>query len=119
MLTCTPAQLASDRNIYPCVGLVVSGGHTSLYHCRDPIDLAYLGGTLMTQLVSVRQSGCHVATGIPGGPAVSNLRKVVTVKPLTSPRSLKRADNFDFSFSGLKTQLDMPSWARTSGLLEN
>jgi N6-L-threonylcarbamoyladenine synthase len=30
-------QLAHpDREVYPCVGLVVSGGHTSLYACRGP-----------------------------------------------------------------------------------
>src|SRR5207249_1264540 len=33
------AQLAfPERAVYPCVGLVVSGGHTSLYECRGPIE---------------------------------------------------------------------------------
>ena len=40
-------QLAyPDREVYPCVGLVVSGGHTSLYDCRGPIDAELLGGTI-------------------------------------------------------------------------
>src|SRR6184192_2741744 len=26
-------RLAAGRDIFPCVGLVVSGGHTSLFHC--------------------------------------------------------------------------------------
>src|ERR1700722_8789639 len=31
-------QLAyPGREVYPCLGLVVSGGHTSLYHCRGPL----------------------------------------------------------------------------------
>src|SRR5271166_2175547 len=31
-------QLANpEREVYPCVGLVVSGGHTSLYVCRGPL----------------------------------------------------------------------------------
>src|SRR3974390_2468688 len=39
-------QLASpDREVYPCVGLVVSGGHTSLYVCRGPLACDILGGT--------------------------------------------------------------------------
>ena len=30
-------QLAyPDREVFPCVGLVVSGGHTSLYRCHEP-----------------------------------------------------------------------------------
>src|SRR5205823_12108150 len=40
-------QLAyPDQEVYPCVGLVVSGGHTSLYECRGPIDATILGGTI-------------------------------------------------------------------------
>src|SRR5580704_6041440 len=39
-------RLAAGRDIFPCVGLVVSGGHTSLYHCRDPLHFERLGGTL-------------------------------------------------------------------------
>ena len=27
------ARLAAGRDIFPCVGLVVSGGHTALFHC--------------------------------------------------------------------------------------
>ncbi|MEM6470304.1 MAG: hypothetical protein AAF802_12180, partial [Planctomycetota bacterium] len=37
---------AAERMVYPCVGLVVSGGHTSLYRCDSPLDLEYLGGTI-------------------------------------------------------------------------
>src|SRR5262249_26859785 len=40
-------QLAyPESQVYPCVGLVVSGGHTSLYACRGPIDAEILGGTI-------------------------------------------------------------------------
>src|SRR5947209_5261672 len=27
-------RLAAGKDIFPCVGLVVSGGHTSLFHCK-------------------------------------------------------------------------------------
>src|SRR5262249_8768185 len=30
-------RLAAGRDIFPCVGLVVSGGHTSLFHCHTPL----------------------------------------------------------------------------------
>src|SRR5260370_40304481 len=39
------ARLAAGREIFPCVGLVVSGGHTSLFHCKTPLDFDHLGGT--------------------------------------------------------------------------
>ncbi len=39
-------QLASTEPVYPCIGMVISGGHTSLYQCASPLDLTYLGGTI-------------------------------------------------------------------------
>src|SRR4029077_9524680 len=35
-------RLAAGRDIFPCVGLVVSGGHTVLFHCKEPLDFALL-----------------------------------------------------------------------------
>lgn len=97
-------QLANDCNIYPCIGLVVSGGHTSLYHCCDPIDLSYLGGTIDDAVgEAFDKVGAMLQLGFPGGPAVSKLAEVGDRQAFDFPRSLMKADNFDFSFSGLKT----------------
>src|SRR5438128_6550102 len=38
-------RLAAGRDIFPCVGLVVSGGHTSLFHCKTPLQFDLLGAT--------------------------------------------------------------------------
>ena len=38
-------RLAAGRDIWPCVGLVVSGGHTSLFRCESALNLIMLGGT--------------------------------------------------------------------------
>src|SRR5438477_9272720 len=38
-------RLTASRDIFPCVGLVVSGGHTSLFHCRSALDFQLLGAT--------------------------------------------------------------------------
>jgi tRNA A37 threonylcarbamoyltransferase TsaD len=38
--------MSQAQSVYPCIGLIVSGGHTSLYHARGPLDLEYLGGTI-------------------------------------------------------------------------
>ncbi len=71
-------QMAADQVLYPCIGLVVSGGHTSMYHCLGPLDLTYLGGTIddaageafdkvatMLQLGFPRRAGCF-ETGAAG-----------------------------------------------------
>src|SRR5690349_16693785 len=39
-------RMAAGREVFPCVGLIVSGGHTSLYECRGPLEFHYLGGTI-------------------------------------------------------------------------
>src|SRR5438874_3946260 len=39
-------RLAAGREIFPCVGLVVSGGHTCLFRCKSALDFDLLGATL-------------------------------------------------------------------------
>src|SRR2546423_7632690 len=36
------ARLAAGHDIFPCVGFVVSGGHTILFHCRDALHFELL-----------------------------------------------------------------------------
>src|SRR5262245_22954687 len=39
-------RLAAGRDIFPCVALVVSGGHTILFDCPGAVELRVLGSTL-------------------------------------------------------------------------
>ena len=97
-------QLASDHPVYPSIGLVVSGGHTSLYHCTSPLDLEYLGGTIDDAAgEAFDKVAAMLQLGFPGGPAVSELAAEGNRKAHQFPRSMLKNDNFDFSFSGLKT----------------
>jgi N6-L-threonylcarbamoyladenine synthase len=97
-------QLASDETVYPCIGLVVSGGHTSLYHCKGPLDLEYLGGTIDDAAgEAFDKVAAMLNLGFPGGPAVSKLAADGNRAAYDFPRSMLKDDSFDFSFSGLKT----------------
>lgn len=97
-------QLSSPVTVYPCIGLVVSGGHTSLYHCTSPLDLAYLGGTIDDAAgEAFDKVAAMLNLGFPGGPAVSKLAAVGNPTAYAFPRSKLQEDSFDFSFSGLKT----------------
>ena len=31
-------RIAARQEVFPCIGLVVSGGHTSLYDCQSPLE---------------------------------------------------------------------------------
>ncbi len=97
-------QLASDVPVYPCIGLVVSGGHTSLYLCHSPLDLDYLGGTIDDAAgEAFDKVGAMLNLGFPGGPAVSKMAAMGDRHAHSFPRSMIRDDHFNFSFSGLKT----------------
>jgi N6-L-threonylcarbamoyladenine synthase len=98
-------QLAfPDREVYPCVGLVVSGGHTSLYECSGPIEAAPLGGTIDDAAgEAFDKVASLLGLGYPGGPGVERAARGGDPKAYAFPRSFLHDDRLAFSFSGLKT----------------
>jgi N6-L-threonylcarbamoyladenine synthase len=98
-------QLAHpDRQVYPCVGLVVSGGHSSLYHCRGPLDCELLGGTIDDAAgEAFDKVASLLGLGYPGGPEIERVAKTGNPKAFAFPRSFRRDPRLAFSFSGLKT----------------
>ncbi len=97
--------LDSKESIYPCVGFIVSGGHTSLYRCDDPLGWDYLGGTI-DDAAGEAFDKVAVMLGLPfpGGPALSKLAQQGDSQAIRFPRPLiEDTKRLDFSFSGLKT----------------
>lgn len=92
------------RDIYPFVGLVASGGHTSLFRCRSPIDSELLGGTIDDAAgEAFDKVASLLGLGYPGGPEIEKAAKTGNRKAFDLPRSFLRDDRIAFSFSGLKT----------------
>jgi tRNA N6-adenosine threonylcarbamoyltransferase len=97
-------RLAAEKDIFPCVGLVVSGGHTSLFDCRSPLDFHLLGGTIDDAAgEAFDKVAALLGLGFPGGPAVEREAMLGNPKAFTFPRSFLRDERLEFSFSGLKT----------------
>jgi N6-L-threonylcarbamoyladenine synthase len=97
-------RLAAGRDIFPCVGLVVSGGHTSLFHCKRAIDFELLGATLDDAAgEAFDKVASLLGLGFPGGPAVEREAAGGDPGAFRLPRSFLHDDRLDFSFSGLKT----------------
>jgi N6-L-threonylcarbamoyladenine synthase len=97
-------RLAAGRDIFPCVGLVVSGGHTALFHCRDALHLGMLGSTLDDAAgEAFDKVASLLGLGFPGGPAVEREAAAGDPSAFRFPRSFLHDDRLDFSFSGLKT----------------
>src|SRR3954452_1617384 len=98
-------QLAfPDREVYPCLGLVVSGGHTSLYACRGPLDAEILGGTIDDAAgEAFDKVASLLGLGYPGGPGIERAALEGNPRAFALPRTFLKEDRLEFSFSGLKT----------------
>jgi N6-L-threonylcarbamoyladenine synthase len=96
-----------DRGLYPCVGLVASGGHTSLFHARSPLELERLGGTIDDAAgEAFDKAASLLGLGYPGGPQIERAAVGGNPKAHRLPRPLANdRDRLDLSFSGLKTAL--------------
>ncbi len=98
-------QLGRAESIFPCVGFVVSGGHTNLYHCRSANHWQYLGGTI-DDAVGEAFDKVAVMLGLPypGGPHISRLAKLGDPQAYNLPRPMvSDRSSLNLSFSGLKT----------------
>ncbi len=98
-------QIAAGKPIFPCVGMVVSGGHTSLYHCRSSIDFQLLGGTIDDAAgEAFDKVASLLGLPFPGGPALASAADQGDRTAYELPRTfIHESDRLEFSFSGLKT----------------
>ena len=91
---------------FPWLGLVVSGGHTSLYEVRGPGTYRALGHTLDDAAGEAFDKVAKLlGLPYPGGAHIDRLAKGGDPRAVDFPRGLsaRPRDELDFSFSGLKT----------------
>ena len=89
---------------FPAVGLVVSGGHTSLYQINTWTDITRLGGTIDDAVGEAYDKVAAIlGLGYPGGPVIDKLAQQGDSQAIKFPRTLLGRESLDFSFSGLKT----------------
>jgi N6-L-threonylcarbamoyladenine synthase len=91
-------------DIFPCVGLVVSGGHTSLYACGSALDFDLMGATTDDAAGEAFDKVAQLlGLGYPGGPAIQKAADGGNPAAHQLPRAFLHDARLDFSFSGLKT----------------
>jgi N6-L-threonylcarbamoyladenine synthase len=87
---------------YPYVALLVSGGHTALYHVAEFGSYRLLG---QTRDDAAGEAFDKVAKLLdlpyPGGPVIDRMAQEGNARAVAFPRGVR--DGYDFSFSGLKT----------------
>ncbi len=91
---------------FPYVGLVVSGGHTSLYRVDGFGKCLRLGQTRDDAAGEAFDKVAKLlGLGYPGGPIIDEISKRGDPKAIRFPRAALSRDSLDFSFSGLKTSV--------------
>ena len=97
-------NLCCERVLYPLTGLIVSGGHTSLFFVEDELTYSFLGGTLDDAAGEAFDKVAKIlGLGYPGGPKIDSMSKNGDRNSVRFPRSYLSKGSLDFSFSGLKT----------------
>jgi N6-L-threonylcarbamoyladenine synthase len=106
---------------WPAIALVVSGGHTSLFHVTEPTSVRPLGATTDD---AAGEAFDKVATilglGYPGGPEIERAGRDGDPTAVNFPRTMLAPGSLDFSFSGIKTAVlyHVHGQGKTSGGLE-
>ncbi len=100
------AFLDDDPPDFPFLGLVVSGGHTSLYVAETFGRYRLLGATRDDAAGEAFDKGAKLlGLPYPGGIAIDRLAREGDPSDLRFPRAIVRGSELDFSFSGIKTAL--------------
>jgi len=89
---------------YPFLALAVSGGHTHLYRVDGIGRYRLLGRTVDDAAGEAFDKVAKMlGLGYPGGPIIDKLAAAHDDGGIVFPRPMLKKDNFDFSFSGMKT----------------
>ena len=90
----------------PFMVLLCSGGHTQLIFVEEHDTFRLVGNTLDDAAGEAFDKGARILElGYPGGPHIQKVSKEGDNRAVDFPRALREKDNFNFSFSGLKTSL--------------
>jgi N6-L-threonylcarbamoyladenine synthase len=98
-------RMTSGRDVFPCVGLIVSGGHSNLYRCAGATDFTPLGATIDDAAgEAFDKVASLLGLPYPGGPSIQKAAEAGNPQAIRFPRPLlDDRSRLDFSFSGLKT----------------
>ncbi len=89
---------------FPFISLVASGGHTNLFKVESIGKYTLLGKTLDDAAGEAFDKVAKMLDlGYPGGPIVEKLSKNGNENAINFPKAFIEKENYNFSFSGLKT----------------
>ena len=88
---------------FPCLAVVISGGHTELVIMNEDYDFNKIGSTTDDAVGEVFDKVARIlGLPYPGGPLIDKIAK--EGKPIYDlPRPMAHSNDYNFSFSGLKS----------------
>jgi len=112
------AFLTEDPPEYPFLALVVSGGHTALYHASAPLTYRLVGQTRDDAAGEAYDKVAKLlGLGFPGGPIIQRTAERGDPGAIEFPLAQMTDGASDFSFSGIKTAVSL--YARRHGPLSD
>ena len=95
-----------SEEVFPCLALVISGGHTNLYWMTGSTDFQLLAASIDDACgESFDKVAKLLGLGYPGGPLVEALANKGNANVVAMPRILDQRERMAFSYSGLKTHV--------------
>ncbi len=96
--------LEGNKPEYPFIGLLISGGNTSLYRVDGVGEMKLLGRTVDDAVGEAYDKvSKFLGLGYPGGPVIEKIAKTAVKKQKLFPKILTKQGDNRFSYSGLKT----------------
>jgi N6-L-threonylcarbamoyladenine synthase len=93
---------------HPFLALVVSGGHTALYHAKSPLTYAVVGQTRDDAAgEAFDKTAKLLGLGFPGGPIIQRTAETGDPSAIAFPLAHMTDGAGDFSFSGIKTSVSL------------
>ena len=100
--------LTDDPPEHPFLALVVSGGHTALYHAKKPREYSLVGQTRDDAAGEAFDKVAKLlGLGFPGGPAIQQTAEHGDPRAIAFPLAQITDGARDFSFSGIKTSVSL------------
>lgn len=99
-------EIRSRKINFPAIALIVSGGHTILLNMKSISKWTKLGETLDDAAGEAFDKVARMLNlPYPGGPEIQKLAAKGNSNAIKFPRPMLNKNNYEFSFSGLKTSV--------------
>ena len=98
----------NNKNIFPCLSFLLTGGHTQIYFMKSIGSYKLIGETVDDAIgESFDKVGKILGLEYPGGPKIEKWAKKGNNNFFELPHPFKNKKNLNFSFSGIKTAVNI------------